>query len=297
MNGIILKAIAGFYYVDAGGLLYECKARGSFRKSGVSPLVGDRVEMEPCDEKTGVIDAILPRKNALSRPPVANLDQLLIVSSFENPAPNTAVIDRMTAVAVYHGIKPILLFNKCELGQMDEFVRIYQAAGFPTYVVSAREGEGLEAIRRELQGSVSAFTGNSGVGKSSLLNSLFEGLSLQTGAVSEKLGRGRHTTRHTELLKLGDNTFVADTPGFSSVPEGDRSYDFKTNLIHCFPDLEQFAGGCRFTSCTHTREAGCGVLEALKNGAVQQSRHASYCRLSEELKDITAWSGSKHKKQ
>lgn len=237
---------------------------------------------------SGVVTAVLPRKNFLSRPPVANIDRLFIVSSFENPAPNEYIIDRLTAIAVYHGIEPIIVFNKCDAGDFSCWESIYRAAGFRVFTVSAETGEGIDALKSEFSGGISVLTGNSGVGKSSILNRIFGNTALKTGEVSEKLGRGRHTTRHTELLRLTDGGYIADTPGFSSLETG-GDYEFKERLISCFPDLYEYSGGCRFTSCTHTCEKGCGVIAAAENGEIQKSRLESYKALFEELKDIKPW--------
>ena len=295
MNGIIIKAISGFYYVSDGEKTYECKARGSFRESGVSPLVGDRVEFEQTQEKKGLVTAVLPRKSLLSRPPVANIDKLFIVSSYKKPAPNAYIIDKLTALAEYKEIEPIIVFNKCDIGGFEDWERIYKTAGFKVFTVSAESGEGIEYLKNELKNFVSAFTGNSGVGKSSILNALFGEMKLETGAVSDKLGRGRHTTRHTELFALPEGGFVADTPGFSSLEYDCADYEFKENLVYYFRDLKQYADGCRFTSCTHTCEKGCNIIRAVQNGEVAESRHRSYIALFEELKDLKPWNASKNK--
>lgn len=295
MNGIILKAVSGVYSVSAQEHIYECKARGSFRKSGVSPLVGDRVEFETEPDGSGVITAVLPRKSVLWRPPVANIDKLFIVSSYENPAPNAFLVDKITAIAVYAAIVPVIVFNKCDMGDFAQWEHIYRGAGFPVYTVSAATGEGIDGLKRELANSVSAFTGNSGVGKSSILNALFGDTVAATGAVSEKLGRGRHTTRHTELFESPFGGFVADTPGFSAVECDTSDYGFKEALMQCFPDLYRFTDDCRFTSCTHTCEKGCGVLAAVERGAAEKMRHESYLRLFEELKDLKPWNTAKRK--
>ena len=295
MNGIIIKAISGFYYVSDGEKTYECKARGSFRESGVSPLVGDRVEFEQTQEKKGLVTAVLPRKSLLSRPPVANIDKLFIVSSYKKPAPNAYIIDKLTALAEYKEIEPIIVFNKCDIGGFEDWERIYKTAGFKVFTVSAESGEGIEHLKNELKNFVSAFTGNSGVGKSSILNALFGEMKLETGAVSDKLGRGRHTTRHTELFALPEGGFVADTPGFSSLEYDCADYEFKENLVYYFRDLKQYADGCRFTSCTHTCEKGCDIIRAVQNGEVAESRHRSYIALFEELKDLKPWNASKNK--
>lgn len=295
MTGIIIKALSGFYYVSADGETYECKARGNFRKSGVSPLVGDRVDIEKTDEGKGVIDKILPRKNSISRPPVANIDKLFIVSSYSSPQPNTLIIDKMTVIAEYNGIEPIIVFNKCDMGDFADWRRIYENAGFKTYVISAEEGFGIEELKAELKDCVSAFTGNSGVGKSSILNRFLGEDFIQTGEVSEKLGRGRHTTRHTELYALSFGGFVADTPGFSALELGAFDYELKENLVHCFKDFEKYSDFCRFSSCTHTKEKGCAVLEALEKSEIEATRHKSYIEFFEELKDLKPWETKKHK--
>lgn len=288
MTGIIIKALSGFYYVESQGTVYECKARGNFRKSGISPLVGDKVEIEVGAENKGVVDKILPRRNAIIRPPVANIDKMFIVSSFANPSPNTFIIDKMTATAHYNNIEPIIVFNKCDTGDFSEWQKIYLNAGYKTFVCSAKDNSGIEELKLELCDSVSVFTGNSGVGKSSILNLLL-GENIATGEVSEKLGRGRHTTRHTQLYKLQNGGFVADTPGFSTFCLDTENYDLKEKLAECFPDFEDYVNSCRFSSCTHTKEKGCAVIEAVKNGEIEVSRHNSYLQFYEEMKDLKPW--------
>jgi ribosome biogenesis GTPase len=295
-KGIIIKALSGFYYVSADGVTYECKARGSFRKSGVSPLVGDYVEFEKVGEGNGIVDKIMPRKNFVARPPVANIDKLFIVSSFSSPQPNTSIIDKMTVIAEYNKIEPIIVFNKCDMGDFSHFQKIYQNAGFKTYVVSAANGRGYEALTEEMKNCVSAFTGNSGVGKSSILNRIFGEEKIATGEVSEKLGRGRHTTRHTELYALPFGGFVADTPGFSSLELDNTDYELKENLSYNFRDFEPFLGECKFTTCTHTKENGCGILKAVKSGKIEATRHKSYLELFEEMKDLKPWEAKNHRK-
>ena len=253
MNGIIIKALSGFYYVESDEKVYECKARGSFRKEGISPLVGDRVEFEITDLCHGVINSVSERKNVLARPNVANIDKLFIVSSFQTPAPNSFIIDKITAIAVYNNIEPIIVFNKCDMGDFSSWLTIYKNAGFKTFIVSAETGEGIEDIKDELKDSVSAFTGNSGVGKSSILNRLFGESIIKTGEVSQTLGRGRHTTRHIEAYRLSFGGYVVDTPGFSSLDYDTTDYAFKEQLPELFPDFSDYIYDCRFTGCSHKR--------------------------------------------
>ena len=295
MTGILVKAISGFYYVSQDSIIYECKARGNFRKAGVSPVVGDIVEFVITDQTHGVIESIKPRKNLFIRPLVANVDKLFIVSAYTTPAPDTFLIDRLTALAIYNNIEPIIVFNKADMGSFDDLYNIYSKAGFKTFVISAKEKSGLEQITQEICNSVCAFCGNSGVGKSSIINALLPELELKTGEVSEKLGRGRHTTRHTELFAASGG-FVVDTPGFSSIDTTEDLYEFKTSLQYCFPDFEKYINNCKFTSCSHTSEKGCALIDAVNCGLVEKSRHQSYIALMQELKDISQWN-TKSKRQ
>ena len=295
MNGIIIKALSGFYYVESDGKLYECKARGSFRKSGVSPLVGDKVEFEETSDKTGIIEKINDRKNFLVRPPVANIDKLFIVSSYSSPEPNTFLIDKMTAIAEYNGIEPVIVFNKSDMGDFKKYFEIYKNAGFNVYIVSAEDNSGIEDLKLEMKDCVSAFTGNSGVGKSSILNKIFGNEIIKTGEVSEKLGRGRHTTRHTELYPLSFGGFIADTPGFSSLELKNDDIELKEKLPYLFQDFEDFLGGCKFSSCTHTKENGCKIIEAVESGKIEKTRHESYKELFSEMKDLKPWEIKKRK--
>lgn len=289
MEGLIIKAISGFYYVETENKqLFECKARGRFKNNKQSLLVGDRVEIMPDGDK-GVINAVKRRKNELDRPPVANIDKLFIVSSSVVPSPSTLLIDRMTALCAYKNIKPIIVFNKNDLEDVTPWCNIYKNAGFKTIACSAVSGEGMEEIISELQGGISAFTGNSGAGKSSLLNKIFPKLALGTGDVSEKLGRGRHTTRHTELFPHSYNGYVADTPGFSSLEADKDDLTFKENLSSLFPDFEDFAAFCRFSDCKHIGEKGCAVCSAVEKGKIEETRYKSYITMYEELKDVKAW--------
>ncbi len=287
INGVVQKAISGFYYVKSDGILYECKARGSFRKKGFSPLCGDNVKAE-INGKNGVITEIVGRKNSLVRPPVANIDKLFVVSSSENPAPNCLLIDRITVIAESKGIEPILVFNKNDLANLDEYRDVYIKSGFKAYSVSAFDPESLRDLKEELRSSLCVFTGNSGVGKSSLLNALFPKLSLKTGEVSEKLGRGRHTTRHVELFET-DGGIVADTPGFSSLDLQKYEIILKDDLPDLFRDFAPYIGECRFSSCSHTTEKGCAVLKAVEEGEIVKSRHDSYVAIYNDIKNIKEW--------
>lgn len=290
MTGVILKAISGFYYVSAEGQIYECKARGNFRNNQVSPTVGDKVEFSVTQDLYGIVEKVFDRKNILTRPLIANMDKIFIVSSYTVPAPDTLMIDRLTAIASFHGIEPIIVFNKCDMGDFCEFEMIYKKSGFKTYVVSAKDGIGIEKLKNETKDCISAFIGNSGVGKSSILNAVFGDLQLKTGEVSKKLGRGRHTTRHTELFPHKFGGFVADTPGFSSLETmAENSYEFKVNLAECYRDFKEYLGGCRFTSCTHTCEKGCAILDAVNKDLIEESRHNSYKIMFDELKGVKSW--------
>ena len=290
MEGRIIKALSGFYYVKSeAGSVYTCRAKGRFRKEGVSPLVGDRVRLEPMDDGSGTVAEILPRKNAFDRPPVANLDQIVIIASGAIPVTDPYLIDRMSAIAVLKGCEVLLLLNKCDLDSADALYDIYRATPFKLLRVSAEDGSGIEELRSALSDKLSAFTGNSGVGKSSLLNCLKPGLAIPTGEVSAALGRGRHTTRHTELFALDAHTLIADTPGFSSFETTELNWDLKQHLPETFPEFAPYLEHCRFSGCSHTKEKGCAVLEQLAAGTIAKSRHESYVRLYEELKPLQEW--------
>lgn len=289
MEGIILKALSGFYYVHAGQEVYTCRARGKFRHVRISPLVGDRVKFTPLEQNTGALDEILPRVNQFARPAVANIDQLVIIVSQTIPITDPFLVDRIISIAAGRNCECVVCVNKCDLDAGDELYRIYTAAGFPAVRVSARTGEGIDGLRELISGKVSAFTGNSGVGKSSILNALYPAFALQTGDISEKLGRGRHTTRHVELFALDQNTLIADTPGFSSFDTDKMELCPKEELQYCFRDFAPYLGKCQFQDCSHVKEKGCAVLEALKLGKIQPSRHESYVRLYQQAKAIADW--------
>ena len=288
LTGLIVKAISGFYYIEAADVLYECKARGAFRKKGISPAVGDKAEITVFDDGSAALESILPRKNYLIRPPLANLDRLFIVSSVSEPSPSTLIIDKITAVACEKGIEPVVVFTKSDLADCTELLDTYRKAGIRALSYSVHSRESMEELVSLLEGKVSAFTGNTGVGKSSLLNSLFPQLEIETAEISRKLGRGRHTTRHSELYKVGGG-YVADTPGFSTVDIERYEVIKREELAYCFPEFEPYLTECRFTSCSHVCEKGCAVLEAVRSGEISESRHNSYKQMYNEVKDIPSW--------
>lgn len=288
-NGRIIKGIGGFYYVETEEQLYSCKARGVFRKKGITPLAGDLVEIRLGEDGTGYVEEILPRKNFLTRPPVANIDQLIVVTSVCDPSPNTLLIDEAIAAAEDKEIEPVVVVSKTDLESGEWLRDIYEKAGIPFFAVSSVTDEGIEAVKSLLKGKVTAFTGNSGVGKSSLLNRIDPRLALETGEISQKLGRGRHTTRKVELLKLGNDTYVADTPGFSSISLEQCDLVRKENLQFCFREFEPYRNQCKFPSCSHTCEKGCAVLQAVQKGEIHLSRHTSYVSMYNEVKDLKEW--------
>ena len=287
-TGIIMKITGGFYYVEAAESVYECKARGVFRKRGMSPLVGDVVDITVPDDGYCSIDRIHERRNSLVRPALANLDNLMIISSVKDPDVNLYLIDKMTAAAVNKEITPIVVFSKSDLAQTDDLVEIYRKVNIPAFSFSSIDNQGLDEIKAVLKDKVTAFCGNSGVGKSTLLNALFPELSLQTGEISDKLGRGRHTTRTVELFKKHGG-YIADTPGFSTVDIERFELIRKDELKFAFPEFDEYFGTCQFNSCNHVCEKGCRVLKAVEEGIIPQSRHDSYVRMYNEVKDIKEW--------
>ena len=293
IEGRIQKALSGFYYVDTGSEVLTCRARGKFRKDGVSPLVGDRVEVRELGNGEGFVERICPRKNAFARPAVANIDQLVIIGSGAIPRTDPFLIDRVAAIAALKGCEAIILLNKCDLDRADDLSDLYRAAGFQTLRVSAETGEGLEELKPLIAGKLSAFTGNSGVGKSSILNALDPAFDLKVGEISEALGRGRHTTRHVELFKLSCGAEIVDSPGFSSFETDELNLEWKRRLPETFREFAPYLGQCRFVGCSHTKEKGCAVLEAVRRGDIQKKRHESYLRLYEELKPLKDWQENK----
>lgn len=283
-SGIITKCLGGLYTVESPDGIYECKARGIFRNKGISPCAGDGVKLE-----NGVISEILPRKNSIIRPPLANLDQLIFVVSTCSPAPNYLILDKFIAIAEYKGITPIVVITKTDLGDSSEICDIYRNIGIDVIPVDYDSPETVDTVRKMLAGKISAFTGNSGAGKSTLLNAVDSSLNIPTGEISRKLGRGRHTTRHAELYKLSDGGYIADTPGFSTFETNRYDIIRKEELAGCFREMDEYIGQCRFSDCAHVCEKGCAVVEAVEAGKISRSRHESYKTMYEEAKQIKEW--------
>ena len=287
-TGRIVRSISGFYDVQTEEALITCRARGILRKEGNSPLTGDLVEIT-VERGKGMVEKILPRKNHFIRPAVSNIDVLVVFAANVNPVTEPYLIDRVAAIAGDQEVPVYLCVNKCDLDPAMDLVRIYEKAGFPVIRTSAETGEGVEALRQLLKGKLAAFTGNSGVGKSSILNRLSPELNLATGEVSEKLGRGRHTTRHVELYDLGGGTYIADTPGFSSFDTDQMDVILKENLQYAFPDFGPYLGKCRFDDCAHRKEPDCAVRAAFENGEIEKTRYDSYLKLYEKASQINLW--------
>ena len=288
MTGRIVKALSGFYYVEAADGILECRARGIFRKEGKSPLVGDTVEYSRAGRR-GMVEAIAPRRNSFVRPAVSNVDLLVLLAADCNPVTDPFLLDRVLAIALAQGVPCLICVNKCDLAPGDELVRIYRSAGIDVVRTSAVTGEGVEALRGRIRGKTAVFTGNSGVGKSSLLNALEPGFAAPTAEVSEKLGRGRHTTRHVELYRCADGTYIGDTPGFSSFDVDQMDVILKEDLQYAFSDFAPYLGKCQFRDCAHLREPGCAVTAALARGEIEPSRYRSYERLYEKAKEYRSW--------
>jgi len=287
-QGRIVRSLSGFYDVQTSSGLVTCRARGILRKEGNSPLTGDLVEIT-VERGKGMVEKILPRKNKFIRPAVANIDALVVFAANVNPVTEPYLIDRVAAIAGDQNVQVVLCVNKCDLDPAVDLVRIYEHAGFTVICTSAETGEGVDLLRQTIAGKLVAFTGNSGVGKSSILNRLSPQLNLATGEVSEKLGRGRHTTRHVELYRLGENTYVADTPGFSSFDTDQMDVILKENLQYAFPDFGPYIGKCRFDDCSHRREPDCAVRAAWEAGEIEKSRYDSYLKLYEKASQINLW--------
>ena len=289
LTGLILRSQGGFYQVRTSAGELRCRGRGRFRKEATQLLVGDQVEVQPTEEGAGFITGLAPRKNFLIRPPVANLDRLVLVVSAADPAPNLLVVDKLTAIAARRGIPAALVFTKPDLADTANLAAIYRGAGYPGCQVNSLTGEGIPQVRALFQGGLSAFCGNSGAGKSTLLNALYPELQLATGEISRKLGRGRHTTRHVELFPTGDGGYIADTPGFSAVEFLQFEKMPAAALENCFPEFGPYREKCRFTGCSHRVEKGCAVLAAVEEGKIPESRHQSYRAIYEELRGVKEW--------
>ena len=287
-TGRIIRSLSGFYDVQTDSGVVTCRGRGSLRKNQEVPLTGDMVEITVENGK-GMVEKLLPRRNRFVRPAVANVDALVVFAANVNPVTEPFLIDRVAAIAGDQEVETYICINKCDLDPAVDLERIYRNAGFSVIVASAETGEGVAQLRSLITGKLTAFTGNTGVGKSSMLNRLCPQLNLATGEVSEKLGRGRHTTRHVELYALGDNTYVADTPGFASFDTEQMDVILKDNLQYAFGDFAPYLGQCQFHDCSHRKEPGCAVRQAAEMGSIEQSRYDSYLRLYEKSSQIKQW--------
>ncbi|MBQ7328550.1 MAG: ribosome small subunit-dependent GTPase A [Oscillospiraceae bacterium] len=288
LTGRIVRSLSGFYDVQTPEGVITCRGRGHLRKGQEIPLTGDMVEITVAQGK-GMVEKILPRRNRFIRPAVANVDALVVFCSNVNPVTEPFLIDRVAAIAGNQDVEVHICVNKCDLDAGADLARIYRNAGFPVIQASAKTCEGVEQLRQLLMGKLTAFTGNTGVGKSSMLNALCPELQLATGEVSQKLGRGRHTTRHVELYKIDEDTFVADTPGFSSFDTDQMDVILKENLQYTFPDFAPYLGKCQFHDCSHRAEPGCAVRQALEDSALEPTRYDSYLRLYEKASQIKEW--------
>ena len=287
-TGRIVRSLSGFYDVQTSNGLVTCRGRGILRKGGQTPLTGDLVEITVENGK-GMVEKLLPRRNRFVRPAVSNVDALVVFAANTNPVTEPFLIDRVAAIAGDQDVPVYICINKCDLDPAVDLARIYTNAGFSVIRASAQTGEGVEELRQLIRGKLTAFTGNTGVGKSSMLNALCPSLELATGEVSEKLGRGRHTTRHVELYCLGDETYVADTPGFSSFDTDQMDVILKENLQYAFSDFAEYFGKCQFHDCTHRKEPGCAVRVAMESGKIEPTRYESYLRLYEKSEQVKVW--------
>lgn len=284
MDGVIVKAYGGFYFVKSGARVWRCVPRGILRHRNITPLVGDRVSISTKGRDQGVLEEVHPRSNALLRPPVANVDRSVIVFAVQEPDPILGLLDRFLLQAAAEGLQPVICFNKIDLagGDPPDFIRAYQGAGYNVLLTSAGSGTGIDSLRSVLREGITVFAGPSGVGKSSLLNAVQPGLSLKTGEVGEKLKRGRHTTRHVELLQLTDGGLVVDTPGFSTLFLPDLK---REELAYFYPEIEKHMGGCRFRGCLHRAEPDCAVKEAVDRREIDSGRYQRYLEILGETID------------
>ena len=289
MQGKIVKGISGFYYVHVVGTgIYECKAKGAFRNQKIKPLVGDNVEIVVVDEenKKGNVEAILPRKNELIRPAVSNIDMALVIFAAAKPDPNFNLLDRFLCMMEYQKVPVTICFNKCDLideAKQKELEDIYRPAGYEVIFTSAKAGINLDVLQGLLQGKTTTVAGPSGVGKSSLINQLQDEICMETGQISQKIERGKHTTRHSEIIPLGDDSYIMDTPGFSSM---DMPGFEKEDLWTCYPEFVPHEPYCQFQGCSHISEPRCGVKDALEEGHISRVRYDNYVLLYEEMKQI-----------
>ncbi|MBP8641093.1 MAG: ribosome small subunit-dependent GTPase A [Oscillospiraceae bacterium] len=288
-TGIIVKALSGFYYVQTGNEIVECRARGRFRLEGISPLVGDKVDFCLDSNGKGTVDNIHERKNSFFRPSVANIDCMVVLACAVNPITDPFLIDRVTALAENAGCEIIVCINKTDMNRGDTLYDIYKSTGYTLIRTSADTGEGIEELRKSIIGKLCAFTGNSGVGKSSILNALSPELNIKVGEVSDKLGRGKHTTRHVEIFPLGNDAYIVDTPGFSSFDMEKTEHIPKERLQYSFREFVPLIGKCRFDDCAHIKEPGCAVLDAVDNNVINKSRHDSYLKLYEIASQVKDW--------
>ena len=286
-TGRIIKSLSGFYDVQTENKVVTCRARGNMRRTGMSPLVGDIVDIS-VEKGKGMVEKIHPRKNCFVRPAVANLDLLVVFAANVNPVTEPFLIDRVAAIAGDQEVPVCICVNKCDMDPGSDLASIYRQAGYTVIQTSAETGLGVEELRQELEGKFAAFTGNSGVGKSSILNALDPELRLPVGEVSEKLGRGRHTTRHVQLYAIG-GALIADTPGFSSFDTDQMEVILKENLQYAFPEFGRYLGRCQFRDCSHRKEPGCAVTTALAEGEIGKSRYESYLKLDEKAMQINEW--------
>ena len=287
-QGVVIKGIGGNYDVACEGQILRCRASAKIKHQKNLLAAGEYVELRLTDDG-GYITERLPRRNGLIRPAIANIDQLVILCSQAPPVTDPYLIDKVTVVALYQGIQPVILLNKSDLHDSVDLYHAYQKAGFPVLRASAVTGEGVEEVKAMLAGKISAFTGNSAIGKSSILNRIDSRFGLQVGDMSEKIARGRHTTRHVELFQLDNGGFVADTPGFSTFDAVRMEKLTKENLQQYFPEIDRFFAQCRFSDCKHIKEPGCVVREAVEQGEIAKSRYESYCMLYEEVAAQKLW--------
>ena len=285
-EGVIVKGIAGFYYVENhDGNIFECKARGKFRNEKLSPIVGDKVFIDVLDDKHGVIDEIQPRKNQLIRPLVANIDQAILVFAIKNPNLNFILLDKLLIFIEHHGIDALICINKSDLANANEIDKIkhsYESIGYDLIKTNGKTGEGIELLKEKIEDKISVFAGPSGVGKSTIFNRIQSKVVMETGDISQKIGRGKHTTRHSELIEITQDTFIVDTPGFSSL---DLSFIGIEELQYSFREFADYLGECKYSTCLHAKESGCKVKEMVEKGKITESRYNTYLGILKELQE------------